>query len=305
MALSNFYWDQTKPPAGLLIADIPQAFNYLIANVEALLGNEHETFPDASNTGSYHLQGSARPFFQDAAPTTKTNGEAFTSTDNGALWVDSNSTPDNSLYVLTDYSVPTWTSIADIIAASTAIDLAGTLDVTGAVTFDSTLQVDGAVTLGTTLTVDSVDITNIDTSAEGLTDDDVSIPTSALVQDGLDTKESLLVTQGTASIFGARTRKDTSAADLTVNQVYQAECDGFIMASIKYDSAANYETIILLEGATSNPATQVCDMANGVGQACFCYPASKDMYYKITSTGNDFEYIQWKPIGTGGLEQVV
>lgn len=52
----------------------------------------------------------AHPYYQSAAPTTKPDGStALDVDDNGRLWIDSD---DNTIYILTDYSGPTWTSAA-------------------------------------------------------------------------------------------------------------------------------------------------------------------------------------------------
>ena len=50
----------------------------------------------------------AHPYYQSAFPTTKPDGStALDVDDNGRIWIDSD---DSTIYILTDYSVPTWTS---------------------------------------------------------------------------------------------------------------------------------------------------------------------------------------------------
>lgn len=50
----------------------------------------------------------AHPYYQSAAPSTKPDGStALDVDDNGRLWVDSD---DDTIYVLSDYSGPTWTN---------------------------------------------------------------------------------------------------------------------------------------------------------------------------------------------------
>lgn len=52
----------------------------------------------------------AHPYFQSTAPTKKPDtSTALDVDDNGRMWIDSD---DNSIYVLTDYSGPTWTSLS-------------------------------------------------------------------------------------------------------------------------------------------------------------------------------------------------
>ena len=62
----------------------------------------------------------AHPYFQGSAPSKKPDGStALDEDDHGRLWIDSD---DNNIYILTDYSVPTWTasSSADSVSASDA-----------------------------------------------------------------------------------------------------------------------------------------------------------------------------------------
>ena len=108
MAISNTFWDESKPVDGLLIPDIPQSIRFLVGNVEALLGIEHHTFPTDSNSGAYHSQGSAVPFYQSSAPATRADSSAFAAADLGRLWVDSD---DQRVYMLTA-TTPSWTEIA-------------------------------------------------------------------------------------------------------------------------------------------------------------------------------------------------
>ena len=107
--------------------------------LEAALGKEmnFSTGGTASLQGILK-QGGARCFFQDTAPTTRADGSAFASTDLGMLWIDSNSSPDNQLNILTA-TTPTWTPVStEIIAALLA----------GARVFASTLKSTGNFTVG-------------------------------------------------------------------------------------------------------------------------------------------------------------
>jgi hypothetical protein len=87
------------------------------------MNKEHETLA-TSSAGGNHQQGSARAFWQDGAPTTQIDGTAWTNNDTGSLWFDTNSSPDNLVYVLTNYaSTGTWTllstsMVAEIVAAA-------------------------------------------------------------------------------------------------------------------------------------------------------------------------------------------
>ena len=53
----------------------------------------------------------SRLILQDAEPSTRTDGAAFAAGDLGSIWIDSNSTIDNTMYILTA-TTPTWTKIS-------------------------------------------------------------------------------------------------------------------------------------------------------------------------------------------------
>lgn len=68
--------------------------------------------------GGGDVGGAARIFFQDASPTTRYDGSTLTADDNGSLWIDTNSTPDNQFNFLSDFSGPTWTPISTEVIAT-------------------------------------------------------------------------------------------------------------------------------------------------------------------------------------------
>lgn len=110
-------WNKELIAEGVLAPDLNDEIRANWAALEAAQTKEHlfstgET-PD-SNQG-HHRQGSARCFFQSTAPGTRINGDAFTSIDNGSVWMHSDN---KKIYILTDYSVPTWTSIESITIAT-------------------------------------------------------------------------------------------------------------------------------------------------------------------------------------------
>ena len=116
MALSNFYWDASEPVDGTLIPDGPQAWRYLIGNVETLFGSEHHTFPDDSNVGAYHKPGSAVLLTGTTRPTTRLDTSAFDVNDNGRLFYDSDT---ETIEVLTAFGGPTWVNFGSLSAAHT------------------------------------------------------------------------------------------------------------------------------------------------------------------------------------------
>ena len=165
-------WDKDKPAAGTsLRSSNPE----ILANNTALqtaLDAEHD-FGGSTQTGS-HTPGSARAFFQDDAPTTQIDGDAFAATDLGSLWFDTNATPDNLYYVLTAYAGSgTWTKvsvslIAEIVATANTWGAHQTFgagfDLKGSATSDilwNNFTVAGAT--GNTLVPGTLDVTgNID-----------------------------------------------------------------------------------------------------------------------------------------------
>lgn len=112
LAIGMGAWDNDKP------ADLDawnDAAGYIRANNDAL---EVELGIDLAE---------AHPYFQSAAPAYKPDGStALDVDDNGRMWIDSD---DNSMYVLTDYSGPTWTSLsaaADITESDATFTLQNT-----------------------------------------------------------------------------------------------------------------------------------------------------------------------------------
>ncbi|KKM67873.1 hypothetical protein LCGC14_1466720 [marine sediment metagenome] len=97
-------YDRTKPLDGVLISALPGE----IRNVKKLVIGD-----SAASTG-----GAARIFFQDAAPTVRYDGSAFDASDNGSLWVDTNSSPDNQFNILTAFGGPAWTPVSDEVIAA-------------------------------------------------------------------------------------------------------------------------------------------------------------------------------------------
>lgn len=96
-------WDNDKPADTSVWND---AAGYIRDNWDAL---EVELGVDIAE---------AHPYYQSAAPSTKPDGStALDVDDNGRIWVDSD---DNAIYILTDYSGPTWTQAASLAIAPSA-----------------------------------------------------------------------------------------------------------------------------------------------------------------------------------------
>lgn len=116
-------WDSDSPDIDQPLGNAYKEIYSIRKGIETRMNKEHETLA-SSSAGGVHKQGSARAFFQDTAPTTQIDGSAWDSGDTGSLWFDTNSSPDNLFYVLTDpASTGTWTllstsMIAEIVAAA-------------------------------------------------------------------------------------------------------------------------------------------------------------------------------------------
>ena len=115
-------WNVAAPNDEALVGNTYKEIQDLRKGVGIRLDKEHVTVA-SSSAGGEHKQGSARAFFQDAAPTTQIDGSAWVAGDKGSLWFDTNASPDNLVYVLTDHaSTGTWTLLsvsmtAEIVAA--------------------------------------------------------------------------------------------------------------------------------------------------------------------------------------------
>ena len=99
-------WDITAPDIDQPIGNHYKEMFDLRKGVGIRMSKEHITLA-TSSAGGEHVQGSARTWFQDAVPALQPDGTALAATDNGMLWFDTNSTPDNLAYVLVDHSDPT------------------------------------------------------------------------------------------------------------------------------------------------------------------------------------------------------
>jgi len=101
----------------------------------------------------------------------------------------------------------------------------------------------------------------------------------------VDAKEDIISTQATAGIFGARTDKDSGGSDdLVINQVYKAECDGFITFC---HQQGNQGLLYFYTDSNSTPTTEIGinhgDWGNGYWMNCV--PIKKDDYWTITYAG--------------------
>ncbi len=329
-------WDIASPDINQSIGNHYKEMYDLRKGVAIRMNKEHETLA-TSSAGGVHKQGSARAFFQDAVPGTRIDGSAFTAQDNGSLWFDTNSTPDNKFYFLLDYSNPTkdvgWIGVSveviEILLSLPRVFL-DTLGVTGdfAVNTDKftvagatgntivagTLGVAGdfavntnkftvAGATGNTVVAGTLGVTGIATLGDGslaTTQSAADNSTQLATTAYADRKEAILVTQATASIFGTRTANDTAPATLVKSTIYRAACDGFITVSIR----TNDNTLdIYVEASDTSPDVKVATVQTGASiWDSVTVPVAKDEYLTVTQTaGTGNPTIYWIPIGTGGL----
>jgi len=103
-------WIVTSPNNEALVGNTYKEIYDLRKGVALRIDREHVDLA-TSSVGGEHVQGSARAWFQDAAPSLQPDGTALAAGDLGMLWFDSNATPDNLAYVLTA-TTPTWTLLS-------------------------------------------------------------------------------------------------------------------------------------------------------------------------------------------------
>ena len=107
-------WDKGEPHEGILAPDLNDVLRDNNDALEAAL-DAWIRFETGGTQSGQPRQGSARPYFQDSAPTARLDGEYFDSTDLGTVWIDTNATPDNQFNILTaadGAGTETWTPIS-------------------------------------------------------------------------------------------------------------------------------------------------------------------------------------------------
>lgn len=126
------YYDPTYPADSEPVYRGALEIRDLRKGVEFRTAMEHSQFEDSS-AGGEHLQGSAKFYSQSVAPTTRPNSindpwgtgaTILTAADDGRGWVDEDV---DWLYILTDGSVPTWTSIGTMLGPTWSVSGANPL----------------------------------------------------------------------------------------------------------------------------------------------------------------------------------
>lgn len=298
-------WLKGEPHEGILAPDFNDVIRDNNAALEAYLNKEH-----IFSTGGVvadqimHKQGSARPFFQDTAPATRADGSAFASTDLGMLWIDSNSTPDNQLNILTA-TTPTWTPVSTEIIATL---LASARTFAAAVTFDVAAILSKAPTLtegivandaylqGRNVAGDgNIDLIKVGTNDLPTLPDSAEMASSAApVEDEAIANKKYVDDQITANAhaFGAWAVKSASTTSYTA----QATTDGIVTAF----GASSQGHVDGFTDSNANPTTQKTAAVHAGGsygshEIGITMPVKKNDYYKVTSTFN--VKVEFLPIG--------
>ena len=300
-------WDKDKPSA---TTSLRSSNPELLANnaaLEAALNREHEYSTGGTTADqAHHRPGSARAYFQDTAPSTRADGStAFTSTDLGSLWFDTNATPDNLAYVLTA-TTPTWTlkstsTIAEMVAAAHTWSghqtLAAGYDLLGSTTSDINFGSGNFTVAGATGntsvggTFESVGIATLAdasvTKTSGAPTADAQIANKKYVDDQL--------------AFSAYTDEDSNTDAMLKAHAYKAATDGYVSAYVTQTN--NDEPIKGYVNTSGNPADsennlikQSSDSGSGAIKSIGFWVA-KDEYFEITQA-TDTPVIKWKSRGT-------
>jgi len=304
-AVAYGVWDKDKPAAGTsLRSSNPE----ILANQSALqtaLDAEHD-FGGSTQTGS-HTPGSARAFFQDDAPTTQIDGDAFAATDLGSLWFDTDATPDNLFYVLTaSAGNGTWTKIsvsliAEVVATANTWGAHQTFgagfDLKGSATSDILWNTDkftvagatGNTVIAGTLTQQGV-ATLADTSAlatSGAPAADAQIANKKYVDDG---------------IAGATTTdKDDDATTLVPSHSYKAQTSGFVSVLIADMTNENIQGFLHTSADAAGAGIRLgrMDSSAHADKGSFQFFVPNGQYFEITSV-TDNPSILWTSLVSGG-----
>lgn len=206
-------FDKTLPIEG---AKAPTYNNIMRADKTALEAalNAWMYFATGGTQTGQPRQGQARPYFQDAAPTTRLDGDHFDSTDLGCLWIDSNSSPANQVNFLSTADgagTNTWTPIStEIIAVLLAANriFAGTLKSTGNFTVGANKMTVAAAT-GNAVIAGTLGVTGVTTVAKGsllassdAPTTDVMIPPKKYVDDAIGQSSQVVGTDTITNTSG-------------------------------------------------------------------------------------------------------
>lgn len=322
-------WDVTAPDIDQPHGNTYKEIYDLRKGVAIRVNKEHETLA-TSSAGGVHKQGSARAFFQDAAPTTQVDGSAFDSGDLGLFWFDSNASPDNQFNVLTA-TTPTWTPVStEIIAVLLASNrtFAGTLTVTGESTFNNHINLGAGDDLigsstsdikfntnkftvagatGNTLVAGTLDVqgnidpTTYETTNGGFLDEDAMGSNAANKVASQQSIKAYIAAQIAAEVtLSAYATQDSEANSMLKAHAYLAATGGWASS---YVASQNTKALKIYVGATDDPEgagqlIQVAEDAEGSSYNCVSALVAEGEYFEVTYEGTNTPVIRWKSFGT-------
>ena len=241
-------WDKTLIAEGV---DAPDLNNEIRANwtaLEAML-NAWNRFVTGGTQSGQPRQGAARPYFQDAVPTTRLDGEYFDEYDLGCIWIDSNATIDNQFNILTaadgagtEVWTPISTEIIAVLLASAQV-FESTLGVTGNFAVGANKVVVTAAS-GNTAIAGTLDVAGVATLGDGsvattqsAADNSTKISTTAYVNTNVGDSYRLTNVNGTSVKVYTKYFTGTTDADSETVVAHGVTAAKILLVSvIIYDS---------------------------------------------------------------------
>jgi len=249
----------------------------------------------------------SRLIYQATEPAARSDSAAFEENDNGSIWIDSDN---DKMYILTDYSVPTWTlAYTDMeeqfVAATHTWAASQTLgdgaDLIGSATSDITMNTDKFTVAGATGNT-SVGGTLESVGVATLADTSVTKTTAAPTADAQIANKKYVDDQIAAYIasevtLSAYTSEDSETNAMLKSHTYLAATDGFVSV---YGTCNTNQTIKCYVGATNNPEgagtlIQSVEGAGGDQPMSGFFAVADGEYFEIIATS--VMTILWKSIG--------
>ena len=343
-------WNVSYPIDHTKIGDVPGEVRKLKDSCKDQLDHEHETPVDGDATGSEHSSGSAVAYEGSSAPTTRPGGASLANNaiDRGRLWIDDNFDPprltrwDGSAVEGIQTIAGGASPVQAFLISTTSEDSDGGREVQ--------LRAKGSQSGDELTTLGFLEFAHEGAADDQkgrfrvvLNDgDDNDAPSKALLElipTGIDVANSLavldeddmaadsaiqLATQqsikayaqesiiGNAaiSVFGARTRNDTTPAALAKDVTYKAQCDGLLNVwQVAIGNSYKIEVFVDAtqgnvegEGAAYLVAWRVGSSTGGGGYSTLSAIVRKNDYIRIGDGGTAADILAlWQPLGTGGL----
>ena len=248
----------------------------------------------------------SRLYYTATEPTARPDATAFEANDNGSIWIDSD---DNKIYILTDYSGPTWTDFETVIEAMT-LGLSATLTLAVAPVFTKGIVANDSYLVGRNNADDgNINIVKVNTS-DGITFGVVAtLPdTSALATSAAPTADAQLANKkyvddliASEVTMSAYTSEDSEGNSMLKSHAYLAATDGFVVASV--DSNGSGTNLKGYVGTTNDPAgagdlVGYNSYAGSAHGESICFPVAEGEYFEITTTATGTPSILWKSMGT-------